>query len=47
MAEPTLATQAEIAADQDLGDRRKRQLERRRRYAERLQGQGLLLILAA
>src|SRR3954468_18860052 len=46
MAEPTLATQAEIAADQDLGDRRKRQLERRRRYAERLQGQGLLLILA-
>ena len=47
MAEPTLATQAEIAADQDTGDRRKRQLERRRRYAERLQGQGLLLILAA
>ena len=46
MAEPTLATQAEIAADQDPGDRRKRQLERRRRYAERLQGQGLLLILA-
>ncbi|HEY3614223.1 MAG TPA: ABC transporter permease [Gaiellales bacterium] len=46
MAEPTLATQAEIAADQDLGDRRKRQLERRRRFAERLQGQGLLLILA-
>jgi len=47
MAEPTLATQAEIAADQDTGDRRKRQLERRRRYAERLQNQGLLLILAA
>jgi ribose transport system permease protein len=46
MAEPTLATQAEIAADQDIGDRRKRQLERRRRYAERLQNQGLLLILA-
>ena len=46
MAEPTLATQAEIAADHDLGDRRKQQLERRRRYAERLQNQGLLLILA-
>lgn len=46
MAE-TLATQAEIAADQSTGDRRKQQLERRRRYAERLQNQGLLLILAA
>lgn len=46
MAEPNLATQAEIAQDQNVGDRRKRQLERRRHFAERLQGQGLLLILA-
>ncbi len=45
MANPTLA--AETADSQDAGGGgRKRQLERRRRYAERLQGQGLLLILA-
>jgi ribose transport system permease protein len=45
MANPTLA--AETADSQDAGGGgRKRQLERRRHFAERLQGQGLLLILA-
>jgi ribose transport system permease protein len=45
MANPTLA--AEAADSQDAGGGgRKRQLERRRHFAERLQGQGLLLILA-
>ena len=45
MANPTLA--AETADSRDAaGGGRKQQLERRRHFAERLQGQGLLLILA-
>src|SRR5690242_15491292 len=45
MAEPTLAP--EVAGGETVGGRRRKAyLERRRHFAERLQGQGLLIILA-
>jgi ribose transport system permease protein len=46
MAEPTVAAEIVTGKESGGGRRRKQQLERRRHFAERLQGQGLLLILA-
>ncbi|MDX6579401.1 MAG: ribose transport system permease protein, partial [Gaiellales bacterium] len=47
MAEQEVAAEIVTGKESGGGRRRKQQLERRRHLAERLQGQGLLLILAA
>jgi ribose transport system permease protein len=46
MIEPSVAAEVVTGGETGGGRRRKQQLERRRHFAERLQGNGLLLILA-